>query len=72
MPDRPPGSDNPIPNDGPVPKLMKTTTEKAMASKRGVRVKGQMQEDARDRLPKNRESDIYAVSKRGDLVNVHV
>ena len=50
---------------------MKTTTEKAMVSKKGIRIERQMPEGVDDQSPKSRESDMYAVSKRGDLVNTH-
>ena len=65
MPGRPPGSDN------PVLKLMKTTTEKAMASKDRGRAEREIPEDVGDQLPKNRDSDMYAVSTGGELVNIH-
>jgi len=38
IPGRPFGSDNAVPNDNPVPKLMKTITEKVMASKSEIHV----------------------------------
>jgi len=67
IPGLPPGSDSPIPNDNPVPKFTKTTTEKAMASGNGVRVERNVPEDVDDQLPKNSESEMYAIPIRGDL-----
>jgi len=48
MPGRPSGSDGPFANENPVPKLTKTTTEKAMASKNGVSVETKTLEDVGD------------------------
>ena len=70
IPGRPSGRDNWGPNENPVPKLMKMTTENAMASENGARVEREIQEDVDNQLLKNRESDMYAASKRGDLVNI--
>ena len=67
IPGRPPGSDSPVANDKPVPKLTKTTTEKAMASGNGVRAEGGVAEDVGVQLPKNSEIDMYVIPMRGDL-----
>jgi len=56
--------------DNPVPKLAKITTEKAVASKSEVALRGKCQ-GAGDQLPKNRESVMYIISKRGALANSH-
>jgi len=71
IPGRPFGSDNAVPNNDPVPKLMKTITGKAMASKSKIHVEQGKLEDRCGELPKNKDSDMYANSKRGDLVNTH-
>ena len=65
MPGRPPVSDNPF------PKLMNTTAEKAITSNNGAYVEREISEDVGDHLPKNRDSDTYAISKRWDLVDPH-
>lgn len=62
---RPSGSDN------PVLKLTKTITAKTMASKCEIHVERGIMKSMGDKLPKNRDSDIYANSKRGDLLNMH-
>lgn len=42
-----------------------------MASERFVFSEGSFSENTGDKLPKNRDSDTYATSKRGDPVGMH-
>jgi len=42
-----------------------------MESGNEVHVEWRTLENVDERLPKNRDSDMYASSKRGDLVNIH-
>lgn len=58
-------------NDSPVLKLTKTITEKIMASKSEAHVERGISENVDNKSPKNKDSDMYTSSKRGDLVNMH-
>ena len=58
--------DRPSRNGDPARKPMKMITANIMMSENGARVERKMPEEAGGQLPKNRESDTYAVSKRRD------
>jgi len=71
MPGRPPGRDSPAANDNPVPKLTKTTTEKAMVSEDGGSVEREGSEYVDDDRPKKSDSVMYNISTGGDLAYTH-
>lgn len=58
-------------NEIPVLMLTKAMTENIMASECELRVEPGILENVSENLPKNRDSDMYASSRRGDLGNIH-
>ena len=71
IPGQPSSSVSLVPNDDPVLRLMKTTSENAVASKNRARIERERSGDVGDNLPKNKERTMYAISRGGVLAYTH-